>query len=82
MIEKEVYSVEHGKPYVIMVTRYTGEKIEYSEEDTYIGFEKETNEDRKQYNEKLVRSLKKKLLGVSEKEKEILETVCERLSRI
>lgn len=82
MIEKEVYSVEHGKPYVVLVARYTGEKIEYSEEDTYIGFEKETNEDRKQYNEKLVRSLKKKLLGVSEKEKEILETVCERLSRI
>lgn len=82
MIEKEVYSVEHGKPYVVLVTRYTGEKIEYSEEDTYIGFEKETNEDRKQYNEKLVRSLKKKILGVSEKEKEILETVCERLSRI
>lgn len=81
-IEKEVFSVEHGKPYVVLVARYTGEIKTYSEEDTYIGFETKTGEDRKKYNEKLIRSLQKKILGVSEEEKEILLAVIEKLNRI
>lgn len=81
-IEKEVFSFENGKPYVVLVARYTGETKTYSEEDTYIGFERDTNEDRRKYNEKLVRSLKKKILGVSEEEKEILTAVIEKLNRI
>jgi tRNA (adenine22-N1)-methyltransferase len=81
-IEKEVFSFENGKPYVVLVARYTGETKTYSEEDTYIGFETETGEDRRKYNEKLIRSLKKKILGVSEEEKEILTAVIEKLNRI
>lgn len=81
-IEREVYSVESGKPYVIMVARYDGENTEYSEADTYIGFETGADESRRKYNEKLVRSLTKKLLGVSEDEKEIITAVIEKLNRI
>ena len=81
-IEKEVFSFEKGKPYVVLVAKYTGDVKTYTEADTYIGFERDTNEDRKKYNEKLVRSLSKKLLGASDDEKEILTAVIEKLNRI
>lgn len=80
-IEKEVFSVEKGKPYVVIKARFTGIVPEYTEADTYIGFEREVSEDRKRYNEKLKRSLEKKMLGADANEKEVLSAVIDRLNR-
>lgn len=81
-IEKETFSVEKGKPYVVMKARFSGKRTEYTEADTYIGFELDLTEERKVYNEKLKRSLEKKLLGADENEKEVLSAVIDRLNRL
>ena len=82
---KRLYELYGENPDLRIVNRFLTEKkmlwhfgvAEYFDELSRI-----ISESMEKYNEKLIRSLKKKILGVSEEEKEILTAVIEKLNRI
>lgn len=76
----EAFSFEHGKPYVVLKSKKNqSSKESYTLTDLYLGKTSHRSPARTKYNEKLISSLEKKILGAGEAEKEALFAVIEKI---
>ena len=63
-IEREIFTLDAGKSYTVMLVRYTGEPTKYSYLDLFLGKERAESKEFSLYCEKILISARKRRLGI------------------